>query len=118
MFTRMRVQSLASLSGLRDYRCHELQYRSQIRFGSGMAVAQASGYGSNLTPSLETSIYHGCSPKKTKKKRERKKKKCDPLALKSLIDKQLKRLVYWGRVPGSKVKGMDLGPEETRVNKL
>ena len=82
-----------------------------------MAVAQASGYGSNLTPSLGTSIYHGCSPKKTKKKRERK-KKCDPLALKSLTDKQLKGLAYWGRVPGSKVKGMDLGPEETRVNKL
>ena len=51
---------LALLSGLR---C-----RSQTWLGSCVAVAvvQASGYSSNLTPSLGTSICCGCSPKKTK----------------------------------------------------
>ena len=35
--------------------------------GSGIAVAvvKASGYSSDLTPSLGTSICQGCSPKKT-----------------------------------------------------
>ena len=40
------VGSLASLSGLRVRCCSELWYRSQVRLGSGvaMAVAMASGY--------------------------------------------------------------------------
>ena len=33
-----------------------------------MAVAQASGYSSDLTPSLGTSICQGCGPKKKEKK--------------------------------------------------
>ena len=33
---RMRVQSLASLSGLRIWHCHELWYRSQMWLGSGV----------------------------------------------------------------------------------
>ena len=37
-FMRTQVQSLASLSGLRVQRCHEL-YRSQMQLGSGIAVA-------------------------------------------------------------------------------
>ena len=36
-----RVQSLASFSGLRIQRCHELWCRSQMRLGSGVAVAVA-----------------------------------------------------------------------------
>ena len=35
---RMRVWSLASLSGLKIWRCHELWCRSQTQLGSGVAV--------------------------------------------------------------------------------
>ena len=46
------------------WRCRELWCRSQLRLRSDMAVAvtEASSYSSNLTPSLETSICHGCGP--------------------------------------------------------
>ena len=59
------------LSGLRIRRYRELQCRSQTWLGSGivMAVVQASSCSSNLTPSLETSMCHGCGPKKKKIKR-------------------------------------------------
>ena len=50
---RMRVQSLALLSGLRTRCCHELWYRSQIWLRSGVAVAVAL----IKTPSLETSTW-------------------------------------------------------------
>ena len=40
-----------------------------------MAVALAGSYGSNLTPSLGTSICLRCGPKETKKKKKKKKKK-------------------------------------------
>ena len=36
---RMRIQSLASLSGLRIRRCSKLQYRWQMWLRSGIAVA-------------------------------------------------------------------------------
>ena len=75
---RMRVQSLASLSGLGIWCCHELWFSSQMRLGSciAVAVAQAGSCSSNSTPSLGTSICHQCSPKtKTKKKKKKKKKK-------------------------------------------
>ena len=57
---------------VKDLGCHELWYRSQIRFSSpiAMAVVQAGSYSSNSTPSLGTSMCHGYSPKKTKKKKE------------------------------------------------
>ena len=50
--------------------CRELQCRLQMQLGSCVAVAvvQASSYSSDLTPSLGTSICHGCGPKKTRKK--------------------------------------------------
>ena len=66
---RFRVQSLVSLSGLRIRCCHEPWCRSQTWLGSVVAVALAwaSGYSSDLTPSLGTSICRGCGPKKTKK---------------------------------------------------
>ena len=62
------VQSLASLSGLGIWRCHELWHRSKTRLGSGVAVAvvSASGYSSDWTPSLGPSIYCRCGPEKTK----------------------------------------------------
>ena len=55
---------------LRIWHCHELWYRSQTWLGSCTAVAevQACDYSYNLTPSLGTSIGHGCIPKKKKKK--------------------------------------------------
>ena len=66
---RLRVRSLASLSWLRIWRCHELWCWSQMWLGSGVAVAVvlASGYSSDYTPSLGTSICHKHSPKKKKK---------------------------------------------------
>ena len=65
---RTQIQSLVSLSGLRNWCCCELGCRSQTQFASGIAVAVvwAGGYSSNLTPSLGSSIRYGCSPKKTK----------------------------------------------------
>ena len=74
---RMRVSSLALLgeSGIRH--CHELWCRVQTQLGSRIAVAvvQAGSYSLDSTPSLGTSICHGCGPKKTiKKKKERKKR--------------------------------------------
>ena len=68
---RMQVRSLALLSGLRMQHCRELWCRSQTWLGSGIAVAlvQAGGYSSDWTASLGTSTYHGCSPKKAKKKK-------------------------------------------------
>ena len=38
---RMQFRSLASLSGLRIWRCHELWCRSQTQLGSGTAMAAA-----------------------------------------------------------------------------
>ena len=36
-----------------------------------VAVAEASGYSSDSTPSLGTSICSGCGPRKTKKKKKK-----------------------------------------------
>ena len=49
---RLQVRSLASLSGLRIWRYHELWHRLQIRLRSGIvvAVSLACGYSSDLTP--------------------------------------------------------------------
>ena len=52
------------LGGLRIHRCHELWCRSQVRLGSGVAVAMVKADG---TPNLGTSMCHRCSPKKIKK---------------------------------------------------
>ena len=55
---RLQVRSMASLSGLRIWRCCELWCRSQMWLGSGIAVAvgQASCCSSNQPPSLGPSI--------------------------------------------------------------
>ena len=68
---RMRVQSMALLSGLRIRCCCKLQHRSQMQIKSRIAVAVVSTASSNLPPSLGTSICHRCGSKK--KKREKKK---------------------------------------------
>ena len=62
---RLRVWSLALLSGLRIQRCSELWCRLQmwLRFHVAVAVAQAGSCSSDLTPSLGISICRGCSPK-------------------------------------------------------
>ena len=71
---RTWVQSLASLSGLRLWHCHELWYRSQMQLGScvAVAVAQTNSCSSDWTLTLGTSIYHRCSPKKQKNKKWKK----------------------------------------------
>ena len=67
-------EDVGSIPGLaqwvKDLRCHELWCRSQMRLGSALAVAvvQATGYSSGLTPSLGTSICCGYGPKRTKDK--------------------------------------------------
>ena len=65
---RLQVPSWALLSGLRIQGCRELWRRLQTQLGSCVAVAvvQASSCNSAQTPSVGTSICHGCGPKKTK----------------------------------------------------
>ena len=65
----MRVQSLAPLSGLRIWHCHELWCRSQtwLRSGVAVVVAQTSSCSSDSTPVLGSSICYRCGPKETKK---------------------------------------------------
>ena len=72
---RLRVRSLASLSGLRIWCCHELWCKSQMWLRSGIAVAlvQAGGYSSDLTPRLGSSICRGYGPKEQKQKQKKEK---------------------------------------------
>ena len=67
---KTQVWSLAFLSGLRIQHCHELWCRLQALLRSCVAVAlvYASSYSSDWAPILGTSMCHGCSPKKIKKK--------------------------------------------------
>ena len=71
---RLQVRSLASLSWLRIQRCRELWCRLQTQLGShvAVAVAKASSYSSDSTPSLETSICHGCTALKQQKPEKKK----------------------------------------------
>ena len=63
---RLWVPSLASLSGLRIWCCCELWCRLQMWLRSDVAVAMDSGYSSDWTPSLGTSICPGYKRQKTK----------------------------------------------------
>ena len=74
---RLQVRSLALLSGLRIQRCRELWCGSQTRLGSRVAeaLAQASNYSSDSTPSLGTSICRKSGPRNSKKTKKKKKKK-------------------------------------------
>ena len=47
----------------------QMQLKSCV--AAATAVAKASGYSSDLTPSLGTSICQGCGPKKQKKKKKK-----------------------------------------------
>ena len=71
---RMKVRSLASLSGLRILCGRELWCRSQTQLGSGIAVAVVwtGGYSPDSTPSLGTSIGSEHSPKKQRDKQTNK----------------------------------------------
>ena len=73
---RMQVWSPAQLSGLRIWCCCELWCRSQMRLGSGIAVAvaQANSYSSDSTPNLGTSICCEWGPKKTKQQQQEQQK--------------------------------------------
>ena len=62
---RLRVRSLALLSRLRIWHCHELWCGSQTQLRSLVAVP--------LDPSLGTSICHGSGPGNGKKKTKKKK---------------------------------------------
>ena len=70
--TRLRVRSLASLSGLRIRHCCELWFRLQTWLRSQVAVAVAGSCSSDSTPSLGTSMCCGCGSKKEKKRKEKK----------------------------------------------
>ena len=68
---RFWLWSLALVCGLRIQSCPELWCRSQmwLRSGIAMAVGYACSCSADWTPSLGTSICHGCGPKKQKKKK-------------------------------------------------
>ena len=71
---RMRIQSLASLSGLRIQCQHKLQGRSQMQLRSGIAVAvaQAGSCGSDQPGAWEFPYAAGAALKRQKKKRKKK----------------------------------------------
>jgi len=70
---RLWVQSLALLSGLRIRRCHELCYRLQtwLRSCIAVAVAKASGYSSDLTPSWEPPYAMGAAQEMAKRQKKK-----------------------------------------------
>ena len=67
---RIRVRSLASLSGSGICRCHELWCRLQKQLRSFVAVAVTVSCSPDSTPSLGTSICYRSSPKKKKEKKK------------------------------------------------
>ena len=70
---RFQIISLALLSDFRIWHYHELLRRMQTWLRSHVAMAQASSCISYSTPSLGTSICHGCGPKKQTKNKKQKK---------------------------------------------
>ena len=68
MSVRKWGPSLASLSGLRILRCHELCGRWQTWLGSSIAVVQASSCRFDWTPSLGSSTYWWCGGKERKER--------------------------------------------------
>ena len=68
---RMQVRSLASLSGLRIWCCHELWCRSWRSSDPGLLwLWYRPAAASLIQTSLGTSICHQCSPKKLKKNKK------------------------------------------------
>ena len=80
---RIQVQSLALLSGLVIWCCHELWCSLQTWLGSGIAET-VSSYSSDLTPILGTCMCHKYSPKKTETNKQ--------------IKQQQKKLSLWSTV--------------------
>ena len=74
VFMRIRVQSLALLSGSGIQPCSKVWCRLQMQLRSCVAVAvmQASSCSATSTPRLGTSICCGCGPKKAKTEEEKK----------------------------------------------
>ena len=72
----MWVPSLASFSELRIQRGHKLQYRSQMRLGSGVAMVVAKASAAALTRPLTWKLpcTMGTAIKKKKKTKKEKKK--------------------------------------------
>ena len=72
----MGGQSLTLLSGLRMWRCSELQCRSQIWLRSGFAVAvvQVSSYSSDSPLVWEVPPAPGVTLKRSKKNKRKRKK--------------------------------------------
>ena len=68
---RMWIRSLALLSGLGIWSCHELWCRSQT-LSSGPELLWVGNYSSDLTPSLGTSVFHMCGTKKPEEKKGKK----------------------------------------------
>ena len=68
---RIQVRSLASLSRLRIWHCHELWHRLQTRLRSlgAVAVVEAGSCSSDSTPSLGISIYCIFAPPQKKELR-------------------------------------------------
>ena len=60
---RLRVRSLASLSGLRIWHCPELCAGHRCSSDLALLWCRRGSYSSNLTPSLETSIAAGAALK-------------------------------------------------------
>ena len=70
---RLQVLSLASLSGLRIWRCRELWCRSQMRLRSGVAMALARPVATApIQPLAWETPCHGCDPKKRQKTKKKK----------------------------------------------
>ena len=74
---RLQVRSLASLIGLRIWRCHEVWSRSQTQLRSGIAVAWRRPAATALIGPLawEPPYASGVALKKCKKTKRPKKKK-------------------------------------------
>ena len=77
-----------------------------MELGSGIDVAVANSYGSDLTPSLGTSMCHGYGPKKTKQKQKQKQQK-----------KRKKKKGKGERREGEKMDGREGGRKERRRNR-
>ena len=79
VFIRVRVQSLAWLSGLRIQWCYELwcKLRTWLGYGVAVAVVLAGSCSSIWTPSLQTPMCHGCGSKTNKQTKNKTKKPTD-----------------------------------------
>ena len=115
--TRLRVWSLASLSGLRIWCCRELWSRSQTWLRSGIAVALAGSNSSDLTLACWTSICHRCGPKKTKEDKKEKENRANKtfgdIAKAVLTEKFVALNAYTEKEENSRISNL-IPTQETR----